>query len=382
MKKIMLTLFSLYIVLNGYMLTAQNVNDSLVTFIRNEALSPGDYVIEKFRTHDVVLLGEHHLIKQNLVFVQDLIPKLYMNCIRNLGMEFGASEIQGKLDSLVNAPEYDQELAQKIMFTYNCTWGYHEYIDIYKAAWKLNISLPHSAPKFRILNLSYIFRWDHFIPGPRNPENMTAVFTKGTVDKFRAEIIDKEVIQKGEKILALVGTTHAFTKYGSPYFKYNGDNFCDFDRDWLGGRLYRKYPGRVFNIILHQAFNKREGDNYKQISPLEGSLEKIMALNDNKPAGFDLMDSPMGRQRDNSIYSTGYKNFTLEQLFDGYIFLKPLNQLEGCTPVKGFVNEQNIEEAIRQFPDPDWHAPVTNMEDMVRFIEENPRAMIRGYDSL
>ncbi len=382
MKKIMLTQFILCVVLSGHMLTAQNVNDSLATFIRNEAMSPDDYVIEKFRTHDVILFGEHHLIKQNLLFIQDLIPKLYENGIRNLGMEFGASEVQDKLDSLVNAPEYDQALAQEIMFTYNCTWGYHEYIDVYKAAWKLNRSLPQDAPKFRILNLSYIFRWDNFAPGARNEENMASVFTKGTVDKFRAETIEKEVIQKGGKVLALVGTPHAYTKYGSPYFKYNGDNFCDYDHDWLGGRLYRKYPGRVFNIMLHQAFNKKDGDNYIQISPLEGLLEKIMALNNNKPVGFDLMNSPMGRQPDNSIYSTTYRNFTLGQLFDGYIFLKPLNQLEGCTPIKGFVNEKNIEEAISQFPDPDWHAPVKTLEDMVRFIEENPRSMIRGYSSL
>ena len=379
MKKLMFTLFALCIVLNGNLLKAQ---DSLLAFIHNEALSPDEYIIEKFRTNDVVLLGEHHLIKQNLLFVQDLIPKLYKHGIRNLGMEFGAQEVQDKLDSLVNAPEYDQDLAQEIMFTYNCTWGYQEYVDIYKAAWRLNRSLPQDAPKFRILNLSYIFRWDKFTPGPRNPENVAAVFTRGTVDKFRAEIIEQEVLQKGEKVLALVGTTHAFTKYGSPYFKYNGDNFCDYDHDWLGGRLYRKYPGRVFNIMLHQAFNKREGDSYIQISPLEGILEKIMALNGNKPVGFDLLDSPMGRQPDPSIYSTCYKDFTLGQLFDGYIFLKPLSQLEGCTPIKGFVNEQNIEEALRQFPDPDWHAPVKNLEDMVRFIDENPRSMIRGYNSL
>ncbi|MFA5444560.1 MAG: hypothetical protein WC262_06245, partial [Bacteroidales bacterium] len=164
--------------------------------------------------------------------------------------------------------------------------------------------------------------------------------------------------------------------------KYNGDNFCDYDHDWLGGRLYRKYPGRVFNIMLHQAFNKKDGDVYIQISPLEGLLEEIMALNNNKAVGFDLMDSPMGRQPDNSIYSTCYQDFTLGQLFDGYIFLQPLNQLEGCTPIKDFVNEHNIEEAIRQFPDPDWHAPVKTLEDMVRFIEDNPKTMVRGYESL
>jgi hypothetical protein len=362
-------------------LYAQHIDESMVNFIREKATRPADYIIEKFKKYDVVLLGEHHLIKQNLVFFQNLVPELYKNGIFNIGMEFGASEVQGKLDSLVNAETYNESLAREIMYAYNVAWGYQEYLDVYKAAWKLNRSLPNGSKKFRILNLSYLFNWNEFT-GQRTIESMQAVFKKGTVDKYRAERIEEEVLRNGEKIVALVGTPHAYTRYGSPYFKYNGDDFCDYDHDWLGCRLYRKYPDRVFNILLHQAFTKMDSGNYLLISPAQGAMERLMKVNGNKPLGFDLAGTPIGNLPDSSIHSMCYRNFTLGQLFDGYIFLEPLSELEGCTVIEGFVNEGNIEHTLLFFPDPDWHKPVKSLEDVRQFIQDNAKQISLDYNEI
>ncbi|MFH1119906.1 MAG: ChaN family lipoprotein [Bacteroidota bacterium] len=381
----MKTLFRICLLISILMLTsglpAQEVTADIIDFIRKSSISPENYVIDKFRNHDVVFLGEHHVVKENLLFVQSLVPELYENGIYNIGMEFGASELQDKLDELVSSEIYNEQLAKEIMFSYNVAWGYQEYLDVYKAAWKLNRSLPDNARKFRIVNLSYIFHWDKFT-GQRNPETMSQVFPMGTIDKFRAEIIDREIIQKNEKILALVGTPHAYSRYGSPYYKYNGDNFCDFDHDWLGNRLYRKYPDKVFSIILHQAFTMKEGDKYYPISPCDGTIEKLMAMNGNIPSGFDLIQSPVGKLPDRSINAMCYKDFTLEQLFDGYIFLKPLNQLNGCTVIGDFVNETNVDQALKNFPDPDWHGKMNSLEDVRRFILNNSDEIAGKYGKL
>jgi hypothetical protein len=362
-------------------LPAQEITPEMIDYIRKSAQDPQTYVIEKFRNYDVVFLGEHHLVKENLQFVQSLVPELYKNGIYSIGMEFGAFEVQDKLDELVTSETYNEQLAREIMFTYNVAWGYQEYLDVYKAAWQLNRSLPEKARKFRILSLSYIFHWERF-SGTRNPESMSLVFPLGTVDKFRAEIIEKEVIQKNEKILALVGTPHAYSGYGSAFYKYNGDNFVDFDHDWLGNRLYRKYPGKVFSILLHQAFTMKQGENYTRISPCEGAIEKLMSLNNNKPLGFDLQDTPPGRLRDRSMNSIGYKDFTLGQFFDGYIFLEPLNKLEGCSVIPDFVNETNIREALEKFPDPDWHGKMSSLEDIMNFMHENSESIAGHYSKL
>ncbi len=359
---------------------AQDITPEMTEYIR-KAQDPAAYLIDKFKTYDVIFLAEHHLIRQNLLFVQDMIPKLYKAGVYTVAMEFGAAEVQDKLDALITGKVYDEKAARDIMFTYNVTWGYQEYLDVYRAAWRWNQSLPAGARRFRILNLSYVFHWDKY-DGQRTIEGMSKVFDKGTVDKYRADRIEQEILSKGEKVLALVGTPHAYTRYGSPYYKYNGDNFCDFDRNWLGNRVYRKSPGRVYSVMLHQAFTIKQGNMYSAVSPGGGLVEKLMATNNNRAVGFDLLNSPAGKIPDRSLYAVCYPDFTLEQLFDGYNFLKPLRELEGCTPIPEFVNETNIAHAISNFPDPDWHEKIINLEEMRKFIINNPKQAVRDYKGL
>jgi len=340
-----------------------------LNYILQNGLDPGEYILEKFEIYQVILLGEDHAVKENLQFVAKIIPELYENGIYSIGMEFGAAEDQNQLDSLVSAPEFNRDVARNIMYNYNVAWPYKEYMDMYYEAWKLNRSLPDDAVKFRIFNISYQYDWTYF-ESPRTPENVKKVFHKGTADKFRAELIEKEYIKKDKKILLLVGTPHAFTKYESPIFRYNNDDFCDFDDQWLGNRLYRKYPDRVFNILIHQPFYNLPGKQPVQVSPANGMIEKLMVLNDDRLVGFDLYNSPLGRLKENGSYSMCYDDFTMEELFDGYIFLEPFEELEGCSIDEDFFNGKSWEEVEAQRPDPDWHGPPKDWEHLWSQIKE------------
>jgi hypothetical protein len=84
-------------------------------------------------------------------------------------------------------------------------------------------------------------------------------------------------------------------------------------------------------------------------SPLNGKLEKLMKAIGNKPAGFDLINTPVDKLPDHSLYSEGHENFRLGQLFDAYIFLKPLKELKACTPIPGFINEKNLKILLISF---------------------------------
>ena len=347
---------------------SNDLNKELL-YIQQEGKDPGDYILLKFETYPVILLGEDHAIKENLQFVAGLIPDLYDNGIYAIGMEFGAAEDQDRLDSLVSAPEFSWQVARDIMFSYNVAWPYQEYMDLYFEAWKLNQSLPEGAEKFRIFNISYRYDWSYF-ENPRTPENVKKIFHKGTADQFRAEIIDKEYIQEDKKILLLVGTSHAYTKYANGIFRYNNDDFCDFDDQWLGNRLYRKYPEKVFNILMHQPFYNLPGKTPWLVSPADGAIEALMALDGNQPVAINLINSPIGELRDRSSHSMCYDHFTLGQFFDGYIFLEPFSELEGCTIDEGFFTGKSWEEVKNQRPDPDWHGVPEDWEQLWGQIRE------------
>lgn len=358
----------LMVLFHGFfiMVNAQPSHD-FTTYLTTHGMEPKAYIIEKFRTNDVVLLGEDHGVQQNLLFVQSLIPDLYAHGVYHIGMEFGASEDQALLDSLVNAPAYDEDAARKIMFNYNVAWAFTEYRDIYKQAWEFNRTLPPHAKKFRIINLSYHYHWEGF-EAPRTPENMARVFHKGTTDKYRADLIEQEILSRGEKILALVGTPHAYTGYASGQLQFNNDNFCSYDSNWLGNRLLRNHPGKVFSILLHQPFPNKYNRQPALLSPAHGRIEAALTTLGNKPLGFDLASAPSEALEDDSYYSICYPGFSLVQFFDGYLFLEPFSALRSCTIDEDFITKENINQALKESPDPDWHGRQHSLEEFKSFV--------------
>lgn len=343
-------------------------NLALKAYLQKNALNPYEYVIEKFKNHDVILLAETHAIKENLLFLQSIIPELYKAGIYNVGMEFGASEDQEALDALVTAQYFDEEKARELMFNYNVIHPYKEYWGVYKAAWTLNHSLHEGAPRFRVLNMSYKYNWKGY-KGIRTPETYRKVFYKGGTERYRAAIIEKEILQKNEKILILTGNVHAFTKYRYPVFDSTEEDFIRLADNNLGNLLYKKVPEKVFSIALHYMFFSQEDESVNRL-PADGKIEELMEERGNKPLGFDLIGTPMGQLQDHSYYALGHPDFTLQDLVDGYIFLKPLMQQKGCTIDYDFLKKHTLQEVLDQFPDPEWHKPPENLKDYWRLVED------------
>jgi hypothetical protein len=340
-----------------------------IQYLSNNKMSPQEYIVSKFKTKDIILLSEEHRVKENLELVKSLIPVLYKNGVYTIGMEFGASENQKTLDSLILAPEYNEDLARKLMFNYNSGWVFKGYTDLYKAAWVFNKTVPKSAKKFRILNLSYRYNWSSF-SGYRTPEKMKKVFYKGNTEVYRFGIVEKEIMAKGEKLLILTGDIHAFTKYKFPVYDFLGVDFVRLENGYFGNLLYDKYPQKVYSILLHKPFMNRPDTKPELVSPANGAIETIMQKLNNEPVGFDLINTPLGKLRDDSYYSLGYENFALENFYDGYVFLKQIKKLSGCEIDTAFLTEKNWEQAKENVTDPDWRPRPKSLEEYWKQILE------------
>ena len=343
---------------------------------------PERYVVDAFRTHDVVLLAEDHAIKQNLQLVHALIPLLYAAGVRTIGMEFGASEDQAALDALVAGDRYDEDAARRIMFDYNVGWAYAEYMEIYRKAWQLNRSLPKGAPKFRVLNLSYRYDWAGY-EGEKTPAAMAKVFHKGNTETYRAELIRREVLAKHEKALVLTGTPHAMTRYRVPEYDYLGEGFYRLEDRHVGNLLYAWAPKRVFTIVLHQPFYGRPGAPGPLVPPAGGAIDRAVAGLASHRVGFDLVGTPLGELRDESYYATGHPSFKLADFADGYVYLGSFDELEGCTVDERFLTDENWPEAERQFPTREWQPrPATReayLQQIRDFVDLSKRyAGVRG----
>ncbi|MBH0173580.1 hypothetical protein IHV09_08430 [Fictibacillus sp. 23RED33] len=320
--------------------------------LKENMLAPEKYLNCKCKEYPIVLLAERHAVKQNLDFVNKMIPELYRCGVYHLGMEFGASEDQDALDELITGERFDEEIARRLIFNYNVKWPYKEYWDLYRAAWELNSKLEKGDRKFRIINLSYKYNWKDF-SGVRTPESCSKVFHKGNTEKYRFQIIEDEIIKKNERIVILTGTVHAFTRYHYPQYDETASNFIRFNDGFLGNLIYQSYPHDVFSILLHQRFSHKESLAEDQ-SPANGQIEELMAEFDHTPMGFDLLGTCIGDLKDASYYSSGYMNFCLKDLFDGYLFFSPISALKGCTVDPHFIDNHRFSDVQAHYPDKDW----------------------------
>ena len=333
----------------------------LTTYLNDHRLSPEDYVISKFKDHDVIFLGENHRIKENVELVQHLIALLYKNGVHTLCTEFARREDQPLLDSLLNAPKYSESLAREITFRSLVFWGFQEYVDIFEAAWELNQSLRPAEPRFRILGLHDSPDWSLIkTEADRdNPEIKRKVW-RGGGEHIWARVVLDSVVARGEKALVYCGLHHAFSEYKQPIYDNDAQKFLRFEDERMGNFVYREIGKRVITVCMHAPWISAKGYGAPATYPVDGAIDALMVeLGPTAyPIGFDTKGTPFGMLTDTgSVYHHGYEPFTLEQFVDGYIFQVPLSQYKGVTPIADFVNSSNVDYARQQSPSPqvrDW----------------------------
>lgn len=338
-------------------------------YIQDNYLTPEDYILSKFDNHNIVIIGEYHRIKHDVILIQNLIPELYKAGIYNVAIEFALYEDQNLIDKLITAKEYDQELAQKInlnAFLSMGLGGFKEYIDIFKTVWELNQSLPRKSKKMRIIGINDKLNWSYIKTEDdrHNHELRKRVFENFSEQNW-ADRVKKEVIDKGEKVLCYCGMHHAFSKYHQPYVNEKG-LYITSNANRFGNYLYNYFKDEVFTISTHYPWPPIEGYNEKAVLPADGVLDYVLAKlpKEQQRFGFDVFNSPMGNLKlKTSLYKYGYKNFTLKDFCDGYVCQGRFTEYEGVTPIMGFINSENINEVQKKFSYPfnKWSAKKTNL---------------------
>lgn len=336
-------------------LAAVDVNDAdhddlspFLTYLKRNGAPPVDYVVGKFSDHDVVILGEIHEVREYLEFVSDLIPALYHRAgVRCLATEFLRHRNTALANRIVTRPEYDEAAVVELYRDYVGIWGFREYMDVFKAIWALNNSLPPEAEKFRVVGLDGELEEYDVLSAPeqQREELMQKLWER---DEYMAGVFVREALQQGGKALLHTGYMHSFLRYRLPVLA-DGELTGEMEPR-LGGLLSQEYGDRVFQVCLHQWHFSPELFSGGRPTPrpvLGGLVEKAMAANGGQPLGFDVEGSPFANLRDRkSCYFAYQDGVVFVDLAQGYVFIKPVKELTSrCTWVKGFIVEGNFEKA-------------------------------------
>ena len=318
--------------------------DPVVSYLDKHDKRPVEYVVEKFKKHDVVMLGEMHQQREVCVLFSKLIEPLYHQVgVRNIGIEVVKYKNTESANQLVTGETFDQTQAMNLYRDgYWPTWGFKEYLDILRSVWKLNQSLPPDAERFKVIGLAPEI--DAFVTLCGSPEEKKKMEAKvfGS-DKFMANIIAEQVLDKGEKAVVQIGNMHSFTHYRVP----SGEQGTPL-KEWprMGCILHEEYGDRVFQIALHQDHFTADKNNLQPRKVLDGLMEAVMAQRGNPPVGFDVVGSPFENLRDrNSYYFAFQKYVVFSDIARGYIFIKPVKKLSKTTWVDGFIGPENFKRA-------------------------------------
>jgi hypothetical protein len=344
--------------LRGARAAAPSADPAVVAPLRDFAeehwRSPEDYVISAFAGHDIVFLGEFQRIRQDVQLAAALVPRLYAAGVWNMGIEYALSEDQEKIEQLVSGARWDEGKGREIAFDYLVTWGYQEYIDLCKAAWKLNRGLPQGARPFRIVGLGVRQNWEpvRSEKDARDPAVVAKIYAAGTPDAHMAEVVDSQFIQKGEKALIFCGRQHIFTRYRSrDYEQYVAAMHLSETR-LAAAIVYDRIGSRAFSISLHAPWPDKTSKTGLAYGA-GGVIDTLIAMlpPEKRSAGWDMGGTPLGRIPVRSgAYAQGASGLTMADLFDGYIVQGPLSGYSLATPIRDFVRPEDADRAGKNYP--------------------------------
>ncbi len=326
----------------------------LESYLVEHYQTPEEYVVAKFKDHDIVFLGESHWIKSNVELVQRLIPRLHKAGIQTLCTEFARREDQSLIDRLLAGREYDEALAREITLRSSPTWGFQEYVDIYRAAWRVNHSLPEGARPFRILALGDSPDWS-VLKRPEdleNPELRGKAWGPDSGEDRSANVVLDQVVAKGWKALVYCGSHHAFTEYRQPVFDEKTQRLLRLADDRIGNYVFHAIGKRAITIRLHGPWPPATGYRAQFIYPAGGAIDALIKVLPPRyrSAGFNTKGTPFGSLvATDSVYKWGYEPFALEKYCDGYIIQGPLSGIAAVTPIKDFINASNIDRVRRRW---------------------------------
>lgn len=365
-----------------YYVDRESINE-ITSYAAENYKNPTEYITSKFNTKGIVMLGEYRYISQQITFVQNLIPELYENGIRYLGLEYALVRDQEKIDTLLTGEEYNQELTQEIMFNYMPIWGYHEYADIFKSAWELNKSLPDGSPPFRIIALSPK-QENQYIETQKdaeNPEILRKVLAHGIPDKVMADTVIEKIIEEGEKALLYTSYEKSFSSYISTEYTKKMDEMGFRETRRMGNILYDKLGNDVWSVFIHSPVP----DNAAKFGlsyPVNGTMSSLIDKlpEGKKSVGFDLRDMSWGDiPVYNPRFNEGYDDLEIQDVWDGYILLGyHIDQYTGATAIENFITEENIETAIKNFPGPS--PGEVSAEEMNEFIAGITANMVQIFE--
>ncbi len=300
-------------------------------YLAAHAMEPKEYLLEKLKTHRLVIYGELHKRKTSWELLIDLLrDERFEQHIGTIFMELPSFTL-GRMNEFLRSPTLRTDIALEILRDEQLYgWEDRGMYELMVATWQKNRTLSE-AQRIALVPVDYQLNW-HRITTPEEyalaveqaPERNAHM--AGTIAETFAASIDTR------NALFIVGFNHA-RKHA-----FTGSSPVP------AGKLLAECLSaeQVFAIFPHVSVVSNTGVVFGQ---LRGGL--FDTLLGDRPQAFDLAGSPFGMEPLDVFYGVLAPG-TFAQHFDGYLFLEPLADKTGEWVLLELFSDEFIEELRRR----------------------------------
>ena len=348
-----------------------------ISLVQERGTDPATFVLDALEDHRVVFLGEFPQIAAHPLFLAELIPQLPEHGIRAVGVDFALARDQQLIDRLTTQPEYDEDLARRVLRRRLPIWGYQEYAEVFRAAWEVNQSLPE-ADRIRLLGLNVMDdRRPSQLPPAERPtgeELGRALFPNGLPDRGMARTALEALETIDGPLLLYAGARHAFTRFRDLEYENRMAELGFPDAGRAGNILQAELGEEIITVYLHGPWPDEQSRNgltfaagglidavVEEISdaPSAGASEEAApsaggaeeAADEAPRFAIPVAGSPLATHYiEHGDYAKLRDGFNFGDLTDAYVVLAPTGKLSAATPMEGFITEENIDTARAGFP--------------------------------
>lgn len=335
---------------------------SYVTFLQGQNQSAKDYILDLFKTHDIVIICErdHREITQYDLILDIIRDNRFIKNVGNVFTEIGVSNLNPALNTFLHTKNLSGEEQQKQILNFHrdldwtAMWEKYNYTYLIQGLYNLNNQLPErNAISLYPSNI------------PLDWQKVDSTNYKATVMpllKDRDSIIATQIIDQfgklnsrtgsQKKALVIMNYRHAFNHIFYTGGKQEIKNVAAF--------LFTNYGDRVANVLLNcTVFDQNDHSLLLQ----QGKWDAAFAATGNKNVGFNLKKTPFGKD---SFDLWMFKNdYTYQDIFTGFVFYKPIETHKLVTGVPGFLDPSYSDEFIRR-----WQLSTILLPNLKKFSKE------------
>ncbi|NBF39561.1 MAG: hypothetical protein GVY14_04025 [Spirochaetes bacterium] len=369
-----------------------------VSLVQEQGADPSTFVLHALEDHRVVFLGEFPQIAEHPRFLTELIPQLPEHGIHAVGVDFALARDQELIDRLTTGPEYDEDLALRILRRRLPIWGYREYAEVFRAAWELNRGRPET-DRIRLIGLNVM---DDQRPTQLPPEERPtgaelgrALFPNGLPDRGMARTALQALENIDGPLLLYAGARHAFTRFRDLEYETRMAELGFPDARRAGNILQAELGEDIITVYLHGPWPDEQGRNGLTFAAgglIDTVVEEIAA---GRSAGaseaaaskgprfaIPISGTPLAEHYiEHGDYAKLRDGFSFGDLTDAYVVLAPTGELSAATPIEGFIAETNIESARAGFP---GHLPQNaeprDINAYIARVSANLDDILEGFD--